>query len=154
MRVSIFSRAGIQSLIDGEFPANAAVISFYSPAGMKAADYAPVDYRERAQRLMYVCTPDLDLDALPRFGLSYETFMPEADALADFIRQAAADGMDIVCQCDYGQSRSAACCAAILEFYESRGIEIFANYAYYPNQVVFNRVLEALRVSEGRESKP
>ena len=151
MKVSIFSRAGIQPLIDGEFPANTAVVSFHSPAGMKAADYAPVEYRGRAARLMYVCAPDLDIDALPRSGLCYETFMPEADALAAFIHQAVADGMDVICQCDFGQSRSAACCAAILEYYERRGIEIFANYACYPNQMVFNRVLEALRTANGRK---
>ena len=86
-----------------------------------------------------------------RFGLSYDTFMPQADALADFIRQAHDDGLDILCQCDYGQSRSAACCAAILEHYERRGIEIFADYRYYPNQVVFNRVREALACADAME---
>ena len=145
MQVSVFSRKAIGELIAGDFPANTAVISFYSPASMKAADYARVDYKGCPERLMYVCAPDLDIDALPRFGLSYETFMPDADALALFIHRAVADGLDIICQCDYGQSRSAACCAAILECFYHRGIEIFADYRYYPNQVVFNRVLDALK---------
>ena len=43
-----------------------------------------------------------------------------------------------------GQSRSAACAAAILEFYEKNGISIFADYRYYPNQLVFNKVKKAL----------
>ena len=145
MQVSIYSRKAVQALIDGSFPLNTAVISFHSPQRMKSDDYAPVDYAGKPARLMYVCAPDLDIDALPRFGLSYETFMPQAAELALFIRQAHDDGMDILCQCDYGQSRSAACCAAILEHYERQGISIFADYRYYPNQVVFNRVLEALR---------
>ena len=148
MQVSIFSRRDIETLINGDFPANTAVVSFHSPASMKAADYAPVDYKGRPERLMYVCAPDLDIDALPRFGLSYETFMPDADALAEFIHQAAAEGLDIICQCDYGQSRSAACCAAIREHFDHSGIAIFADYRYYPNQVVFNRVLQALRDAE------
>ena len=53
--------------------------------------------------------------------------------------------MDIICQCDYGQSRSAACAAAILEHFERNGISIFADYRYYPNQLVFNKVLKALK---------
>ena len=116
MQVSIYSRKAVQALIDGNFPPNTAVISFHSPLHMKQDDYAPVDYAGKPARLMYVCAPDLDIDALPRFGMSYETFMPQAEALA-----------------------------AILEHYERRGIDVFADYRYYPNQVVFNRVREALR---------
>ena len=151
MQVSICSRKAVQALIDGDFPAAPAVISVHSPLQMKQDDYAPVDYAGKPERLMYVCAPDLDIDALPRFGLSYDTFMPQADALAAYIRQAHDDGLDILCQCDYGQSRSAACCAAILEHYERRGIEIFADYRYYPNQVVFNRVREALACADATE---
>lgn len=144
MEVKIFSRASIQPLIDGDFPQHTAVISFYSPEKGKRADYEAVDYREKPERLFRVCAPDLDIDALARVGLSYETYMPDADRLAAFIKGAAADGMDIICQCDYGQSRSAACAAAILEYYERSGITIFADYRYYPNQLVFNKVMDAL----------
>ena len=51
----------------------------------------------------------------------------------------------LICQCEHGQSRSAAVAAAILEFRNRRGIEIFADDRFYPNKVVFRRVLEALR---------
>lgn len=51
---------------------------------------------------------DLDLSVLPDVGLTYDTYLLEADALAAFIYQARADGLDILCQCEYGQSRSAA----------------------------------------------
>ena len=39
--------------------------------------------------------------------------------------------MDIICQCEHGQSRSAACAAAIKEHFEKSGIEVFADYRYY-----------------------
>ena len=52
--------------------------------------------------------------------------------------------MDILCQCDYGQSRSAACAAAVREFFCGEGIRIFADYRYYPNQLIFNKILSAL----------
>ena len=51
----------------------------------------------------------------------------------------------LICQCEHGQSRSAAVAAAILEFRNRRGIEVFSNDKYYPNKVVFRKVLGALR---------
>ena len=49
------------------------------------------------------------------------------------------------CQCEHGQSRSAAVAAAILEFKDRSGVHIFADDRYYPNKVVFRKVLEGLR---------
>ena len=51
----------------------------------------------------------------------------------------------LICQCEHGQSRSAAVAAAILEFRSRRGIDVFSNDNYYPNKVVYRRVLEALK---------
>ena len=61
--------------------------------------------------------------------------------------------MDLICQCEYGQSRSAACAAAILEFYDKNGISIFADYRYYPNQLVYNKVKDALEKGYAGEIK-
>ena len=52
--------------------------------------------------------------------------------------------MNIICQCEHGQSRSAACAAAIKEHFEKSGIDIFADYRYYPNQLIFNKLRDAL----------
>ena len=76
--------------------------------------------------------------------MTVDTYLPEADRLADFIRKAHNDGLDILCQCEYGQSRSAACAAAILEHYCKNGISVFADYRYYPNQLVYNKIKNAL----------
>ena len=51
----------------------------------------------------------------------------------------------VICQCEHGQSRSAAVAAAILEFRSRRGIDVFSNDNYYPNKVVYRRVLKALK---------
>lgn len=96
---------------------------------------------------------DLDLTALPDVGLNYDTYMPEADALAAFICQARSDGLDILCQCEYGQSRSAACAAAILEYFNGTGTSVFADYRYYPNQVVYHKIMDAL-TRYGQEAQP
>lgn len=148
MKVEIYSRKAVQALIDGEFPKKTAVISFYSPKIARRDDYAPVDYRGKPERLMHVCANDIDIETLPSFGLDYETYMPDADQLAKFIRDAAAEGYDFICQCDYGQSRSAACAAAILQYFEQAGIWVFADYRYYPNQLVFNKIYDALKKGE------
>ena len=50
----------------------------------------------------------------------------------------------MICQCDYGQSRGTGCAAAILEHFYHTGISIFADYNYYPNQVVYHKVFDAL----------
>ena len=148
MKVEIYSRKAIQALIDGVFPEKTAVISFYSPKDARRDDYAPVDYRDQPERLMHVCANDIDIETLPSFGLTYETYMPDADKLAAFIREAAEEGFDFICQCDYGQSRSAACAAAIREHFDRTGIEVFADYRYYPNQLVFNKIRDALKRGE------
>ena len=149
MNIQIYSRAAAEDLLEKGFPENTAVISFYSPAVKKTADYFPVDYLGKPARLYYVCVLDIDIESLPDFGMTYESYMADADELAAFIISAVDDGMNIICQCDYGQSRSAACCAAILEHFERRGITIFADYRYYPNQLVFNKILNALKDQTG-----
>lgn len=60
---------------------------------------------------------DLDLEVLKRKGYTYDTYFPEADDMAMFITKAYMDGKNIICQCEYGQSRSAGCAAAIKEYF-------------------------------------
>ncbi len=75
----------------------------------------------------------------------YENILPQAKQIAEFILKKRREGKDIICQCDYGISRSAGCAAAILEMWENRGIDIFADYRYSPNQFVYNKVLKELK---------
>ena len=76
--------------------------------------------------------------------MTYDTYFPEAAELADFIVKSIEKHYTIICQCEYGQSRSAACAAAIKEFYDKSGIQIFADYRYYPNKLIFNQLLAEL----------
>ena len=94
--------------------------------------------------VFYVPLHDIDLEILEEYGLSYDTYFPEAPALAAFIYDTMENGGNIVCQCEYGQSRSAACAAAIREHFYGDGIRIFADYRYYPNQLVYNKLKAAL----------
>ena len=127
MNVTICSRKAAEELLRTDTLSRTAVISFCDPPSVgKPAPMPPLDY---------------------------DTYMPEADALAAFICQARADGLDILCQCEYGQSRSAACAAAILEYFNGTGISVFADYRYYPNQVVYHKVMDAL-TRYGQEAQP
>ena len=151
-KITIMSRKAIEELIMDGFPDNVAVISFFDPKSKRTPkDYAPVDYTNVCSRVFPVAIHDIDIEILSDYGLTFETYFPEATALARYIIKSVAEGYDIICQCEYGQSRSAACAAAIKEHYGKRGIEIFADYRYYPNQLVFNKLLCALK-AEGSEN--
>lgn len=147
MKIEIYSREAMEEALARGLPKKTAVISFHDPIGRgkhRCGDYAPIDYDGKCERFMQIAIRDLDPEALLRFGLTVERYFPEADALAAFIYEAIHDGFEIICQCDYGQSRSAACAAAILQHFEGCGIDIFADYRYYPNQLVYHKVLDAL----------
>lgn len=144
MEVSIYSRKAIKELIEKGFPQNTAVISFYTPKSKRDYNESRVDYSGVCDRVFYVGIPDIDIEILSEYGYTYKTYLAEADELAKFIDKAKENGLDIICQCDYGQSRSAACAAAILQHFEGRGIDVFSDYRYYPNQLVYHKVFDAL----------
>ena len=145
MKVQIYSRKAVEELLNGDFPENAAVISFYDPPNIRTGEVStPVDYKGKAKRVFAVPIHDIDIEILGDYGLTFDTYFPEADSLAEYIDRAYRDELDIICQCEYGQSRSAACAAAILEHYCKNGISIFVDYRYYPNQLIFNKVKNAL----------
>ena len=155
MKVSIYSREEIEKIIEkGSFPENTAVISFYDPAIKRIdEDYSHVDYRGVSDTVFYSELDDLDLEVLRDNRYTYDTYFPEADEIASFVCQTRKSGMNIICQCEYGQSRSAGCAAAILEFFEHSGISIFANYNYYPNRVVYHKIYDALEKKKMSSSK-
>ena len=142
----------MEKLISSGKVENTAIISFHDPVGRGrrcAQHYKPIEFTGKCDRVMQIAILDLDPEALSDFGMSVETYFLEADALAEFIYKAKENGVDIICQCEYGQSRSAGCAAAILEHFESRGIDVFADYRYYPNQLVYHKVFDALEKFKG-----
>ena len=147
MKITIYSRKAMEALLSKGNLENTAIISFHDPVGRGRRcleDYKPIDFTGKCDRVMQIALHDLDPEALSNFGLTVDSYFPEADALAEFIYKAKEDGLDIICQCEYGQSRSACCAAAILQHFESRGIDVFVDYRYYPNQLVYHKVFDAL----------
>ena len=72
----------------------------------------------------------------------------QAKQIAEFYVKIRNKADIIICQCEHGQSRSAAVAAAILEYRSRSGIKVFASDKYYPNKAVFNKVLQALKTIE------
>jgi hypothetical protein len=147
MNVQICSHDEMEKLLEAGLPEHTAVISF---ADKPCLDYRPVDFSGTGNAVFQVCVPDIWFDELKDEGLNYDAFFPEADELAEFIRAEEKAGCDFICQCEHGESRSAACAAAILEFFEGDGIRIFADFKYCPNQVIYRKVYEALERGEDR----
>ena len=148
MLVQIFSRKEAISLIKkGYFPDGTAVISFCD-RGTKPSDR--VDYSSVCDRVMYIELDDLGYDDLAEEGYTYDSFFPEAEEAAEFIVDAFNDDFDIVCQCEYGESRSAGCAAAIEEHFFHNGIYTFQDFDYYPNKMIYHKIYDALQTMEKR----
>ena len=145
MKVTIHSRESIEELLESGFPENTAVIRFYDVELMLNKKFKSLPFYNKAQRVFQIPLLDIDIDELKYYDFTYDTFFTEADELAEFIYNAVSDSFDIICQCEYGQSRSAGCAAAILEHFESNGISVFADYRYYPNKIVYHKLLNALK---------
>lgn len=139
MFVRIYSRKEMESaIVKGDIWGRSAIISFCD-SGTSPRDR--VNFSGAYDRVMYVELDDLDIDEVD----DYDRFFLEADEVAQFIIDAFNDDVIcLICQCEYGESRSAGCAAAIKEYFYKEGIEIFREYRYYPNKLVYNKLFDAL----------
>ena len=145
-KVRIMSRDDAELLIYEErFPENTAVISFIDPKESRLLGTDPVNYKGACDHVMLTELEDTDKETLEDCGEDLAAYFPDAEKVAVFIHENMKAGRDIVCQCEFGQSRSAGCAAAIREFYFGDGIRIFADYRYIPSQLVFNKIYDALK---------
>lgn len=146
MNVKIYSREQMEAILAKGFPENTAVISFYDPIMKENEEnYVPIDYTKVCENVFYVCIHDIAFDELEEYGITFGNYFTEVQQLAEFILFVKNAGMDIICQCEHGESRSAACAAAILEYFYHSGINVFADYRYCPNQMVYHKVYDALK---------
>lgn len=73
----------------------------------------------------------------------------QARKIAGFVLRYKRETELLICQCHYGQSRSAGCAAAITEYFNGNGIDIFADDRFYPNKLVYRKVFKALKEGTG-----
>lgn len=153
MKVSILSKRAVEKIAQQPFVVPTAIISI--------ADFGD-DFAVLKNAPIYlhrVAFDDVDndviVDELGSNGTEeqilavekkYKMFSTEqADEIAKFYFSVCDKVECIICQCEHGQSRSAAVAAAIIEHRSGEGIDIFADDNYYPNKVVFRRLLTALK---------
>lgn len=140
MNISVMSRPKMEKMLEKDISPNIVIISFKD-----TKDCSEIDFRKVSNRVFQITLDDVDFDELNEYGRDIDTYFPEVEELAQFIKEAILQNMDIICQCEYGQSRSAACAAAILEAFEGNGISVFSDYRYYPNKLIYNKLIKALK---------
>lgn len=154
MKILIKSKSEIEKIFcDNSIITKTAVISIKDHDGEFAELKYPPDF------LLQISFDDVDNDVIideagwkatnEQIKLIEEKYHMFTDAQADLIADFYFTNVDkaeaFICQCEYGQSRSAAVAAAILEFKSRKGIDIFSNDRYYPNKVVFRKTLKSLK---------
>ena len=148
MKVEIHSIQSLKRLAHKPFAPETALISIgdfgtelpsleYKPAHILRLEFddvtlSEVDYESSGQYAFRLFSED------------------QANQIADFVYRYWENCETLLCQCHYGQSRSAAVAAAIKEHFYHNGIEIFADEQerYCPNVYVFRLTLRALRNRE------
>ena len=141
---NIYSKFAIlEPMKNGELK-DCAIISFYTPRKSVPDIAIQVDYSGFCDKVLYVGVPDIDEKCLADYGYTFDSYISDTRGLAEFIYEAKSNNLNIICQCEFGTSRSSACAAAILEHFEGRGNEIFSNDEYCPNILVYEKVRHAL----------
>ncbi len=141
MNIKICSYEDIKKTALNRFEADTALISI----GDTGADMPMLKYKPAYMlRLEF---DDISNDETDDYsGRRFTLFNEEtADRIAKFISAHEKEIKTLICQCEHGQSRSAAVAAAVSEFYFRNGISVFADDRYYPNKLVFRLTLKALR---------
>lgn len=152
MKILIKSRKDIERMSQTPFPEHTALISIADVGD----DFATL--ANRPEHILQIAFNDVDNDVFAdelgrapteeervEIEEKYQMFSDkQACQVAEFYHSVKDTAEVIICQCEHGQSRSAAVAAAILEFRSRKGIRIFAHDNYYPNKVVFRKVLNAL----------
>lgn len=153
MKIRIMRRTALQDLALEPFEKCVAVISITS------VHNPIVELENMPWEILRLSFDDLDNDAVAdqlgprptpehrkRIEKKHHMFSDEqARQVAEFYNRVKGNVDTMICQCEYGQSRSAGVAAAIIEFTTGKGIRVFADDRYYPNKFVFRKVYNALK---------
>ena len=153
MKIKIMRRTALQDLSLKPFEERVAVISITS------VHNPIVELKNMPQEILRLSFDDLDNDAVAdqlgpnptsehrkRIEEKYHMFSDEqAQQIAEFYNRVKGNVDTLICQCEYGQSRSAGVAAAIIEFTTGKGIRVFVDDRYFPNKFVFRKVYNTLK---------
>ena len=154
MQVEIHSFDSIEKLARQLFAPGTSLISIGD------TDAAPPVLTHRPAHILRLQFDDVtleDFDYETGGAYAFRLFSEEqARQIAEFVYRHLEDTTVFLCQCHFGQSRSAAVAAAIKEHFEHSGIEMFADELgrYCPNVLVFRKTLKALNEKGKSRSEP
>lgn len=134
MRLFIHSRPMTEELANTPFSENTAIISITD------VGYEFAKFKHKPGALLQLKFDDVDADEPINIITD-----KQAEEIAEFYHKVSKTATTLICQCEHGQGRSAAIIAAIKEYADGNGIDIFADDRYFPNKVVFRKVLEQLK---------
>lgn len=153
MKVSIMSRKGIEELSLTPFETATALISITD------FNYTFANLKYKPQYLLQLTFDDVPVgdgffeeegrtlsdEEIANLEKKYHSITDaQVKQIIDFYNSVK-DSVDVlICQCEHGQSRSAAIAAAIKEFEVGAGIDIFSNDMYYPNKSVYRKLIKYL----------
>jgi len=133
MKVEISNRENIIETAKVPFPPNTALIS------ITAYWYDFADLENKPDYLLQLKFNDVNNEVLEE-AINDE----QAEEIAAFIMTALSKADILICQCDYGASRSAGIAAAVWQFLSDDSAKIFTDKRYAPNKLVLRKVLAAL----------
>lgn len=143
MRIEITSQHEIEKMAQVPFSENTALISI----GNFGSE--PPMLHHKPKHMLRLEFDDISLSEIDYEDggkYAYRLFTSkQADRIAEFVYEHKSKIQTLICQCRFGQSRSAAVAAAIKEHIYHNGIDIFADEDYSPNTYVFRTVLDALK---------
>ncbi len=156
MKLEIHSFESIQKRANTPFEPHTALISIgdpdapqptlvHKPENVLRLVFDDITHEEARDRLELPPLPDDELELLLA---KYNTILftdEMAQTTARFILNHAPHTDKFICQCEFGQSRSAAVAAAIAEFFGGHGKIIFMDKRYSPNMLVYRKLLETMQ---------
>ena len=143
MKIEIHSFHSIEKFAKNEFEAGTALISIGD------TDAQPPQLKHRPEFILRLVFDDISPGQIKAMHNTHAIFSDkQAERVADFVLKNKSKINTLICQCEFGQSRSAGCAAAITEYLYNDGIKIFADDLYSPNKLVYKKVLKALENKE------
>jgi len=141
MKIEIHNFESIEKLARNEFEAGTALISIGD------SDAQPPRLKHKPEFILRLVFDDVYPGQINAMHNTHAIFSDkQAERIADFVLKNKIN--TLICQCEFGQSRSAGCAAAITEYLHGDGIKIFADELYSPNKLVYKKVLQALENKE------
>ena len=146
MKIQVCSRTELRKMAEQSFTEPTAVIS------ISDSDAPSVELQNQPDHILQLAFDDVYFDSF--YEADDETIfinfsVYDAKEIVKFVAAHKDEVGTIICQCEMGQSRSAAVAAAISEWLNGDGIKYFADDQYSPNlyvfRVLFQEILQEVR---------